>query len=273
MRLIVFTDLDGTLLDHHTYGYAEARPALERIRSEGWPLVFVTSKTRAEVEGLRAETGVDEPFVVENGGGIFFPACRRHLAPAAAVPAGPHALVQLGLPYADIRAFVEEEGRELGVVGFGDMADADIGGLTGLEGQAAAQARAREFTEPFRLEEGARLAPIEAAARRRGIHVTTGGRLHHLMGADQDKGRAVGVVRDAFAAHWGVEPVTIALGDGPNDMPMLYSVDHPVVMPPPGRPPLHLERADVRVAPVPGPAGWAAALLDLFDHLIASPDA
>ena len=73
MRLAIFTDLDGTLLDHDTYEWSPARPMLDRIREEGWPLVFVTSKTRAEVEGLRTEMEVDEPFIVENGAAAFFP--------------------------------------------------------------------------------------------------------------------------------------------------------------------------------------------------------
>ena len=33
----VFTDLDGSLLDHHTYSFESARPALERIREQRIP--------------------------------------------------------------------------------------------------------------------------------------------------------------------------------------------------------------------------------------------
>ncbi|HON96275.1 MAG TPA: HAD hydrolase family protein [Deltaproteobacteria bacterium] len=72
-RLIVFTDLDGTLLNHGDYSWEAARPALEKTRALGIPLVICTSKTRPEVELLRAEIGVAGPFIVENGGGIFFP--------------------------------------------------------------------------------------------------------------------------------------------------------------------------------------------------------
>jgi HAD superfamily hydrolase (TIGR01484 family) len=51
--IVVFTDLDGTLLDHHTYEWTAARPALQRLTQTGTPCVFVTSKTRAEVEFWR----------------------------------------------------------------------------------------------------------------------------------------------------------------------------------------------------------------------------
>src|SRR5690554_8055371 len=34
-RLIVFTDLDGTLLDHDSYGWRAAKPAMARLRLNG----------------------------------------------------------------------------------------------------------------------------------------------------------------------------------------------------------------------------------------------
>lgn len=52
MYLLIFTDLDGSRLDHTDYSYEGALPALDRIARVGWPLVFVTSKTRVEVEPL-----------------------------------------------------------------------------------------------------------------------------------------------------------------------------------------------------------------------------
>ena len=70
---VVFTDLDGTLLDHDTYGWEEARPALERCKRLFIPIVLVSSKTRAEMDHLRVKLSISSPFISENGGGIFFP--------------------------------------------------------------------------------------------------------------------------------------------------------------------------------------------------------
>jgi len=71
--MIIFTDLDGTLLDHSGYSWRDALPALKEIRSKNVPLVMCTSKTRKEVEVLQEEMGLREPFIVENGAGIYFP--------------------------------------------------------------------------------------------------------------------------------------------------------------------------------------------------------
>jgi hypothetical protein len=49
-----------------------ARPALDSIQTLDTP-VLCTSKTRPEVELIQKEIGLSCPFIVENGGGIFFP--------------------------------------------------------------------------------------------------------------------------------------------------------------------------------------------------------
>jgi ribonucleotide monophosphatase NagD (HAD superfamily) len=54
-KTIVFTDLDGTLLDESTYSHAEASPALHLILATSTPLVLCSSKTRAEIEVLREQ--------------------------------------------------------------------------------------------------------------------------------------------------------------------------------------------------------------------------
>ena len=51
---MVFTDLDGTLLDHDTYRWDEAEPALTLCASRNVPVILVSSKTRAEMNALRA---------------------------------------------------------------------------------------------------------------------------------------------------------------------------------------------------------------------------
>ena len=55
-------DLDGTLLDHHSYSWAAAEPALARVRALQIPLVLVTSKTAAELEVLRRQLDLPHPF-------------------------------------------------------------------------------------------------------------------------------------------------------------------------------------------------------------------
>lgn len=71
-QLVIFTDLDGTLLDKNSYSFAPARPALILLKKKDIPLIFCTSKTRAEIELYRRKIENSDPFISENGGGHFY---------------------------------------------------------------------------------------------------------------------------------------------------------------------------------------------------------
>ncbi|MGZ3539253.1 MAG: HAD-IIB family hydrolase, partial [Thermodesulfobacteriota bacterium] len=72
-KLVIFTDLDGTLLDRDTYSFEPAQPALHLILQRNIPLVLSSSKTRAEIELYRRKLENGHPFISENGGAIFIP--------------------------------------------------------------------------------------------------------------------------------------------------------------------------------------------------------
>lgn len=73
-ELIVFTDLDGTLLDHDTYDGSSALPALQALRTKDFPLILASSKTGAEIKPLRSELQLERwPATVENGAGELLP--------------------------------------------------------------------------------------------------------------------------------------------------------------------------------------------------------
>lgn len=267
-RCLVFTDLDGTLLDHGDYTFQSALPALERIQREGWPLIMVTSKTRPEVEELQGRMGLVQPFVVENGGGIFFPSKYGHLDLPHAGAREDYRVVTLGRPYREIRSFLQDLPEDLSVRGFGDMSPREVQEVTGLPEKRARMARAREFTEPFLPPDGGRLEALQARAREAGLTIVRGGRFFHLMDEGQDKGRAVRIVRKAFEAYWNESCKTVGLGDSRNDLPMLQAVDVPVVVPNPDGSPPEISRDHVVRARKPGSAGWNEALQRILDGIV-----
>jgi mannosyl-3-phosphoglycerate phosphatase len=265
VNLLVFSDLDGTLLDHDTYAFDAAGPALARLRELRVPLVLATSKTRAEVEPVRAQLCNDDPFIVENGGGIFFRGDRSAPDLQGVERRGDYWCVRCGVDYRTVRAFITEVAARFGAGGFGDMTDEQVAYRTGLPLDAARRARRREFTEPFVLEDEGVLPDLARAAADAGLALTRGGRFHHLIGAAQDKGKAVRLVIDALAG--GERVRSIGLGDGDNDRPMLAAVDVAVVVPRPDGTCLRLPDIDARYAPLPGSRGWNAAVLSLIDDL------
>jgi mannosyl-3-phosphoglycerate phosphatase len=257
-RLVVVTDLDGTLLDPDTYSFAAARPALLELRRRNVPLVLCTSKTRSEVQLLRRRLRNRHPFIVENGGGIVIP--RNYFG------AGSPRNLDLGRPYSEIVRALDELARQTGVEvkGFHQLTARQVKAGTGLSLAEARLAKRRAFDEPFFFPgDGAPArAKFARLARRSGFGLTRGGRFWHLF-SGSDKGRALRRLL-ALYRRAGAGIRSLGLGDAENDLPMLQAVDRAVLLP--GRDG-RFDRAVLRRLPrvvrgtAPGPEGWNEAVL------------
>ncbi len=276
-RILVFTDLDGTLLDPETY---ENRPALEvltYLKSKKIPLIPTTSKTRAEVEAFRRELGLTDPFIVENGSAVFVPIDYPELPTAPGVEVEGYRMYQLGCTYEIARQGLRHLSEDLGVPlrGFGDMDLEEVQKLTGLSVEAAKRAMEREFSEPFLTPPEHLKELLHQSAKSRGFRVVQGDRFSHLIGLRAGKGPTVRILIQLFKeAHPGQKVVSIGLGNSPNDKEFLEAVDLAIVIPGKEGPHPELQRPDWHVAPSPGPAGWAAALKWALDALnLSNPEA
>ena len=267
---VIFTDLDGTLLDHDSYSHQAAGPALEALRANKVPVVFCTSKTRAEVEAARAELGNEDPFIVENGAAIFVPRGYFPFPIPAWKSSGPCEVIQLGVPYSEVVAALRRASASSGcrVRGFHDMSVAEAALRCGLSVRGAELAKCREYDEPFVIlsdsptEIGCLLNRIEEE----GLTWTRGGRFYHVRGR-HNKGQAAGVLAHLFRrSSPGI--VTVGVGDGPNDISLLEAVDVPILIPSPHRESLRPRKGPIapwRIAPHCGPRGWNQAILHLLD--------
>lgn len=260
---LVFTDLDGTLLDHHTYSWEAARPAIDHLRRCSIPWVMVTSKTRAETEFWRGETANHHPFIVENGGAAYVPAGYFPFAIEGSVPRTGCHVLEWGTPYPRLADALDRAAHAAccRVRGFHHMTTDEVADLCGMAPAQAALARQREYDEPFLVLDPDREAALDAAIVAQGLRVTRGGRFRHILGAN-DKARAVEAVTALFGRQFGAVR-TIGLGDAPNDAQFLSIVDSAVL--------IRSERVDElralvplgRVTRHPGPAGWSEAVVSL----------
>jgi mannosyl-3-phosphoglycerate phosphatase len=270
---VLFTDLDGTLLDSETYSWEAAKPALSRLEERNIPWVLCTSKTRTELEPLRRGINHRHPFIVENGGAILIPEGYFTVPISADPPAGGFRTIRIGIPYPLLRTALKEIAKETGTVlnGFGDMDENEIARRTGLSSAEAGLAKTREYDEPFILEGKPRQqqAVLNRIASK-GFRWTKGGRFYHLTG-DNDKGRAVKILSEIYRRQSG-PIVTVGLGDSLNDLPMLAAVDRPVLV---QRPDGSFEDAialpGLERAEGIGPAGWNRAVLRLLQDFPISP--
>ncbi|WP_406656826.1 mannosyl-3-phosphoglycerate phosphatase [Methanolobus sp. ZRKC2] len=231
MRYIVFTDLDGTLIDHDTYSYEAAKPAIEELKEKGIPLIFCTSKTRAEIEVYVRELGSTHPFISENGGAIFIPEGYFSVDYPVSKTEDGYDVIELGTAYSKLRDILVEirTKEKMDIIGFGDMDDEGVSEDTGLDIESARLAKMREYDEAFRLNGDENTANrLKEKIQEKGLNYTRGGRYWHILG-DNDKGKAVNILTGLYRKKYG-DIKTIGLGDSLNDLPMLRSVDISVLV-------------------------------------------
>lgn len=268
--IIIFTDLDGTLLDSHTYSFAAADHALNTLRSRGIPVVLVSSKTRSEIEPIRSRLGNHHPFIVENGGAVLIPTAYFPFPIPNAMTTDRYFVIELGIPYEQLRQALKRIAHELGTPlrGYGDMSVTEVAQRTGLSLEDAILSKQRDYDEPFIVENRSLPEPMLAeAVTNHGLRWTKGDRFHHVMGA-QDKGEAVRRLITCYrqwAQHAHTTPTTLALGNSLNDLPMLTVVDIPILVQlADGSYAAGIDLPRLIRAPAPGPAGWNHAVLSLL---------
>jgi mannosyl-3-phosphoglycerate phosphatase len=263
-KIVVFTDLDGTLLDHCTYSAEAAMPLVKRLTDAGAAIVFCSSKTRAEQELYRKKLGISAPFIVEDGGAIFvskgyFPFPYKYHRVI-----GDYQVVELGMPYREIQRILKgiSEKNNMAVGGFDGMDAAQIASLTGLDVAQAKLAKKREYEETLNLtgsDEEIRL--ILSKIEESGLSWSKGGRFYGVMGGS-NKGRATKILIGLFNRKLG-RIKTIGVGDSFNDVPMLAEVDVPVLVQKPGSYWEDIELANLHRIDGVGPEAWVKAIEEL----------
>ena len=268
MRIVIFTNLDGTLLDHDTYSFSHAIPALKQIKKEGIPLILCSSKTRREIISVQEQLDIREPFVVENGAAVYFPTGYKGLFPKYDSDGAFVSAVQLGVSYGRIRSFVHSIKDRFHVHGFGDISLQEVSRLTGLSAEYAELAMWREHTEPCLMDSVHDLATLQSLAADRGIKIIKGERFYHMMGMLQDKGRAVRIVRDLLNRCFKKKHLAIGIGNNENDVPMLNQVDIPILFPKYDGTYLDLALPFLLKANHAGSKGWKEVIEDVLDRYV-----
>ena len=273
--LIVFSDLDGTLLDFHTYAHEAAQAGLRELKRLNVPLVLVSSKTRYEIVHLRKLLALDTPFICENGSAIFWPKDTTLEKPRGAKDKDGFWVREFGEPYADIRKHLIafRESTKINCEGFGDWSLDTITSLSGIPHGMVALAKKRDYSEPFVFRpmpsEATQLNYIKNLTKDR-FEVVHGGRFLHLVGAGVDKGTATAELIKWYNSVEPAKPRTLAFGDSPSDWPMMNACDIAVaVKRPDGKyHPFLREHKGIRLAGAPGPEGFNRMVLRLLKQMM-----
>lgn len=267
--MVFFSDMDSTLLDTKTYGFEDARPAVLALRDKGIPLVFVTSKTKAEVEYFRGLLNNQDPFIVENGAAVYIPKGWFPFEVPKLKDLKDYGVFELGVPRERILRVLRRAFKEIGksLKGFASMDDEEVARVTGLPLNLAKLAKERGYDEPLVVDSAflENRERLEEFLAREGLSLVMGGRFAHVLGPN-DKGLAVSFLLTLFRRLWpGV--LSVGLGDAPNDIPLLKAVDVPCIIPNPHTQHSLLEEiSHARRVPHPAPLGFREAVERVFSE-------
>ncbi len=226
-RVVLVTDIDGTLLAHDTFDPGPAVEAVAALQRAGIPVVLCSAKTRAEQEALRARFDLDDPYIVENGAGVIFPVD----FPGSSAGDGEQELVTFGLTYREVREGLEQAAgaARVSVKGFGALSIEEVAQLTGLTLSQATKARTREFTETFVLEDPTPDRELRLAHHLEevGMRMLHGARYWTALG-QHDKAQAVRYVISRYRELGTI--TSCGVGDSVGDTGMLQEVDVPMLV-------------------------------------------
>jgi mannosyl-3-phosphoglycerate phosphatase len=262
---IIFSDLDGTLLDHFDYQFAPAKKTLATLADLSIPVVLNTSKTKTESISIRKQISLENPFIVENGAAIYMP--------IGTFPEQPNGTVEVENFW--VKTFCQPKEHWLAMLnkkelrhfkkrylGFSDMSLVTVSKLTGLSFQQSELAKQRQYGEPIKwLGSDTSKEDFISQVQSYGACVTQGGRFLHV-GGECNKGAAMQWLASQYQILCpDLALSTIALGDGENDSSMLEAANIAVQIRSPIHPFPRLRRDNSTIqTSLYGPEGWAEAI-------------
>lgn len=233
---LVVTDLDGTLLNHHSYATDNALPAIKKLQKMNIPIIFNTSKTFDEILALQNQLGIHDPFIVENGSCIYLPKSQypKIFNEYEVDSREQYWELILGIKKSEISHILESidtpaEYYQL----LSACSTEEASQLTGLSAEQSEQAISRDFSEPLiwkstddDLQKFIKQLKVE------NLNTLQGGRFLHVLGSC-DKGIATETLRDIILKQT-LAPITniktITLGDSANDAAMLNAGDISIIV-------------------------------------------
>jgi mannosyl-3-phosphoglycerate phosphatase len=266
-KYIIFSDLDGTLLDHFTYSFEAALPALTLVKSLNIRLILTSSKTLPEIKKIQKKLDIIQPFIVENGGAICLP--KNHFQNVQNYSSIENLdILFLSTDYETIINDLEKIKNRYAFRGYHSMSVSDIVSLTGLEFDDAEMAKRRICSEPLVWKDSPeKLDRFQNDLKNKGYRLLKGGRFYHVIG-NTDKGKAALELLKLFKEKQPQQTFkTIGIGDSSNDLDLLNVVDIPVLVKRPDE--TYVDNQldnEIIYANGIGPVGWASAVNQILTN-------
>ena len=254
----VVTDVDGTLMDH-AYDLSPAKDAIINLQRLSIPVILCTSKTASEVQTIRSELNLSDPYIVENGGAIYGESLKKT-----------NGKIILGERYEVLEDILRCISKEINydLTPLNNLSNYEATELTGLKGNSLELMRDRHWSMPFLNPPSSFEEKINICSKRFNVEVFKGNRMSHLLSVNSNKGKAINALKK-YSNNPNLK--IIGLGDSPNDLPLLTNSDFKIVIPSINGPNLELleklKNFEYILAEEPNGHGWKNEINKLLNKL------
>ena len=244
---LIFSDLDGTLLDHNDYTFEQALPALDWIKKKNIPLILASSKTYEEMLQFQSKLTIDHPFIFENGSGIHYQ----------------KKIIQFGFNLSLIHDKIDPLKREFNFNFYSKLNVEEAIKLTGLSRQQAKASQNRLFSDPIIwLDREEKQYEFINIVSELGFNVIKGGRFLTIC-SHHDKSNALKWIKNEYEKQHETSFLTIGLGDGENDIKMIEASNIKILIKNNND---HLKQSNWIFSKQTGPKGWNDELLKVLKN-------
>ena len=222
-KVLIFTDLDGSLLHRDTFKFDEIKDYLKQLISKGIFIIPNTSKTEKEILEFNNELGSSLPYISENGSAINgLDLLNSNLPKELILSREKDSLIKIFEKSVPVN--LQNKCKWLS-----EMDKKKQSLIFGLEDDKLKMALDRKYTIPF-LFEGNKSERNELSkiVKNKGLALQEGGRVINLTDK-VNKAKALQVFVRFFKKN-NKNVKTIAVGDNYNDLDMLKTSDFPCLV-------------------------------------------
>lgn len=228
---VIFSDIDGTIVDITGKDYGNIDVFVKKIKDNHIPLVLCSAKTYEEQQNIRNKLGIDDPFIVENGGAIFIPKNYFKDISIKNKEIDGHNVIEIGTDAETIRNKLKRIRREnnINFLMISDLSIEELSKVVDIPYEYAKRMAQRAHSETILEINEEDIARFKKEAKRHGLKVMHGGRYYGIS-IGNDKGKAVDILLDLYKKNYNGKIASFGVGDSENDYYMLNRVDYPMLV-------------------------------------------
>ena len=249
-KVLIFTDLDGSLLDRDTFKFDLIKEYLKQLLSKGIFIIPNTSKTEKQILEFNNELGINLPYISENGAAINgLDLLNSNLPKELILSREKDFLIKIFKN--SVSANLQNKCKWLH-----EMDKKKQSLIFGLNDEKLKMALDRKYTIPFIFEGNkSERHQLSKTAKSKGLFLQEGGRVINLTDK-VNKAKALKIFVRFFKKN-NKNVKTIAVGDNYNDLDMLKTSDFPCLV---FNDKFTLDEIPIRnliTTNKPSPEGWA----------------